>query len=191
MEEVCASGAPPSLGVTTMNRPDTFWTRIFSPRRVSLDRTGADWLGVVVSRSDVESNNVLTTLGTLSALLEDRATVRRFQGRVNVSFDGFNEDRLEIYEIPEIRRFCADLDARFPYWLYFLSTEDSSLKMMTFCLCRVEKKGPGLVMLDNHDLGPFLHSHFAAINELFDRHSLDEETNRAISENVLKYCNLG
>ena len=59
--------------------------------------------------------------------------------------------------------------------------------MMTFCLCIVEKKGPGLVMLNGTDLGRFLHSHFAAVNELFDRYSLDQETNQRISEAVIKY----
>lgn len=160
-------------------------------RGVLLDELGTDGLIAVVSRSDVESNDISTTLDTLSSLLADNATVRRFQGSVAVSFDGFNEDPREIYEIPEIRRFCTELDRHFPYWLYFLSTDDSSLKMMAFCLCSVEKKGSGLVMLDNMDLGRFLHSHFAAMNELFDRHSLDTATNRAISESILKYFKLG
>ena len=159
-------------------------------RQALLDDVGVDWLGVVVSRSDVENKDISATLGTLAGLLDADATVRRFQGRVNVSFDGFNDDPREIYEMPEIRDFCADLDAHFPYWLYFLSTEDSSLKMMTFCLCRVEKQGPGLVLLNNTDLGQFLYSHFAAMNELFHRHSLDEATNREISGIVLKYLNL-
>lgn len=162
-------------------------------RRVSPDELelGTDGLIAVVSRTDVESNDISTTLDALSSLLTDNATVRKFQGSVAVSFDGFNEDPREIYEIPQIRRFCTELDRYFPYWLYFLSTDDSSLKMITFCLCKVEKKGPGLVTLDNMDLGRFLHSHFTAMNELFDRHSLDTETNRAISENILRYFNLG
>ena len=159
-------------------------------RQALLDDLGVDWLGVTVSRRDVENRDTATTLGTLSSLLDTDATVRRFRGRINVSFDGFNDDPREIYEISEIRRFCAELDARFPYWLYFLSTEDSSLKMMAFCLCRVEKQGPGLVILNNTDLGQFLYSHFAAMNELFRRHSLDEATNRAVSDAVLKCFNL-
>ena len=117
----------------------------------------------------------------------DEATVRRFEGRVNISSDGFDHDPREIYETPDIRRFCTALDKSFPYWLYFLSTEDSSLKMITFCLCRIEKKGPGLVVLDNVDLGRFLYSHFAAMNELFATYSLDEQTNRSISDNVSEY----
>ena len=174
----------PCAGWAAMTR------RSHGRRQALLDDVGVDWLGVAVSRSDVENGDISATLGTLSDLLDTDATVRSFRGRVNVSFDGFNDDPREIYEIPEIRRFCAELDARFPYWLYFLSTEDSSLKMMTFCLCRVEKQGAGLVMVNNTDLGQFLYSHFAAMNELFRRHSLDEATNRAISDTVLKHFDL-
>ena len=145
-----------------------------------------DGLVVVVSRDDVESNNISSTFSALSGLLVDEATVRRFQGRVKISFDGFNHDPREIYEIPEIRRFCAELDKHFPYWLYFLSMEDSSLKAMTFCLCTVENAGPGLASVDR-DLLDFIYPHLAAMNELFDRYSLDEATNRSISDNVVKY----
>ena len=184
----------------------SFWSRWFFSRQrnisldelsefgVSLDKLnelGVDWLGVAVSRDDVESNDISSTLGTLSSLLVDDATVRKFQERVNISFDGFDHDPREVYEIPEIRRFCAELDKSFPYWLYFLSTEDSSLKMMAFCLCRVKKKAPGLAMLGRGALGFFLSSHFSAMNELFANYSLDEQTNRSISDNIVNYFQLG
>ncbi len=146
-----------------------------------------DGLAVVVSHDDVELNNISSTFSTLSSLLVDEATVRRFQGSVSVSFDGFNHDPREIYEIPKIRRFCAELDKHFPYWLYFLSMEDSSLKTMAFCLCTVENAGPGLASVDGDNLLDFISSHLAAMNELFDRYSLDEATNRSISDNVAQY----
>ena len=150
-------------------------------RQALLDDLGVDWLGVAVSRSDVENRDISTTLGTLSGLLDTDATVRRFRGRVNVSFDGFDDDPREIYEIPEIRRFCAELDARFPYWLYFLSMEDSSLKMMTFCLCRVEKQRAGASHAEQHrswpvPLFPF-RSNERAISSAFSGRS-DEPSNQ-------------
>ena len=52
------------------------------------DILGADWLGVVVDRDDVETNDVSKTLRTLSTLLADRDTVERFQGRVEIPFHG-------------------------------------------------------------------------------------------------------
>ena len=146
-----------------------------------------DGLVVVVSRDDVELNDISSTFSALSGLLVDEATVRRFQGSVTVSFDGFNHDPREIYEIPEIRCFCAELDKHFPYWLYFLSMDDSSLKMMAFCLCEIENAGPGLASVDGDNLLGFIYPHLAAMNELFDRYSLDEATNRSISDNVVKY----
>ena len=127
---------------------------------INLTNLASHWLGVAVSRDDVESNDISSTLDALSSLLVDDATVRKFQERVNISFDGFDHDPLEVYEIPEIRRFCAELDKSFPYWLYFLSTEDSSLKMMAFCLCRVNTKAPGLAILGRGALGFCLSSHF-------------------------------
>ena len=171
------------------------WSRLSSRSpQVSVDelaRAGVDGLLVSVSREDVESHDISWTLDILSGLLADAATVENFQGRVNVSFAGFDDDPREIYEIPEIRRFCSELDKKFPYWLYFLSTDDSSLKMMVFCLCKIEKKGPGLVMLDNIDLGRFLYTHFPPFNELFAKYSLNEHTNRTISDKIFQYLEVG
>ena len=167
------------------------WPWLLSRRRDAavdaLSQLDTDWLGVVVSRDDVESKDISSTLDTLSSLLVDRASVQKYQGRVSISFDGFNDDPREIYEVPEIRRFCTQLDVSFPYCLYFLSMQDPSLKMFAFCLCRVEKDGPGVVRLDEMDLASFFQSHFTAMNRLFSVYSLDEETNRSISDSVVQY----
>ena len=76
---------------------------------------------------------------------------------------------------PEIRRFCRKLDQSFPYWFYVLPSDSSisvSLSVMACCLCSVTKHGPGLISL-GPDFAAFLTSHFAALNELVDRYSLD------------------
>ena len=58
------------------------------------------------------------------AALETDATVRGFRRRVRAYFDGFGDDPREIDEMPEIRRYCAELDVNCPYWLRSLSAED-------------------------------------------------------------------
>ena len=83
------------------------------------DVLGTDWLGVVVARDEVEANDITGTLQTLWSVFRDRETVRRFQGRVEIGFHGYDADPREVYEIPEIRRFCRKLDKSFPYLVLF------------------------------------------------------------------------
>ena len=110
-----------------------------------------------------------------------------FQGRVGLSFHGYDSDSRELYQIPEVRQYLASLDSQFPYWLYFLSTDNDTLKMIAFCLCRTSFIDPGMAQLDPSDMQTFLLSHFDAINQLFDRYHLDESINEEISGLVADY----
>ena len=107
------------------------------------ERLGADWVRVVVERTDVEAVDVSRTTARLSRLLASRDIIERFQGRVDLAFHGYSNDPRELYEIPEVRRFCAELDGAFPFWFYFLSAEGVTLQVIACCLCSVIKVRPG------------------------------------------------
>ena len=109
------------------------------------------------------------------------------QGKVAVLFEGYDDDPREVYEIPEVRRFCATLDRRFPYWFYFLTTVTDNLKVMTFCLVRVKVIRPGQLWVDPDDLQRFLILHIGAMNTVFDRYSLGEEAKLALTEALCEY----
>ena len=147
---------------------------------------GADWLGVVVDCTDVEAVHVSRTATSLSRVLANRDTIARFRGRVDLAFHGYSNDPRELYEIPEVRRFCAKLDDAFPYWFYFFSTEGATLAVIACCLCSVIKVRPGVVSL-GPDLHEFMTRHFEALNWLFDNFSLDERHNVEISRQVAEY----
>ena len=151
------------------------------------DWLGVDRLNVVISREEVASIDTSSTVNTLSRVLVDRETVQRFRGRIEISFDGFDDDAREVYEIPEVRRFCVDLDKLFPYWFYFLSTDNETLKMIAFCLVPVTKIAPGFVRPSKLGLASFLASHFLAMNTLFENYGLEEEMNVEISDRVTEY----
>ena len=146
----------------------------------------ADWLRVVVDRSEVEALDVSGTAATLSRVLADRDTVERYRGRLDLAFLGYSNDPRELRDIPEVRRFCAKLDDAFPYWFYFLSTDGVTLGVIASCLCSVTPVRPGVVSF-GPDLLDFVSRHYEALNWLFDNYSLDERLNVEISGNVAEY----
>ena len=152
----------------------------------SREDSGADWLRVVVDRSDVEALDVSGTAETLSRVLADRDAVERYRGSVDLAFFGYINDPRELRDIPEVRRFCSKLDAEFPYWFYFLSTDRVTLGVIACCLCSVAQLRPGVVSI-GPDLLDFMRGHYAAMNWLFDNYSLDERLNVEISANVAAY----
>ena len=148
--------------------------------------SGADWLRVVVDRSEVEALDVSRTAAILARVLADRNAVERYRGRVDLAFLGYSNDPRELYDIPEVRRFCSKLDDAFPYWFYFLSTDEVTLRVIACCLCSVAQLRPGVVSF-GPDLVEFVTRHYEALNWLFDNYSLDERHNVEISRNVAEY----
>jgi len=150
-------------------------------------QTGVDWVGIVVSRQEIDSEDITPALKILESLLYDAETVRMFQGQASIAFHGYDHDPRELYQIPEVRRYLAELDSRFPYWFYFLSTDADTLKIVAFCLCRTREIDAGMAYPDPHDMQAFMLTHFDAINCLFNRFHLDEAMNEEISGLVADY----
>ena len=139
-----------------------------------------------VIRTDVEAIDITRTAVLLSRLLADRNSVERYKGCLELSFDGYNSDPRELYEIPEVRKFCSKLDQSFPYWFYFLATNSLTLLVIAGCLCTVTRVKPDKIKFESEDLIEFLERHYCAQNWLFENYSLDENLNYEISMDIAK-----
>ncbi len=147
---------------------------------------GADWLRVVVDRSEVEALDVSRPAAILSRVLADRDAVERYRGCVDLAFLGYSNDSSELYDIAEVRRFCSELDDAFPYWFYFLSADGVTLGVIASCLCAVTQVRPGVVSFGPDWIG-FMTRHYDALNWLCDNYSLDERHNVEIGRNVAEF----
>ena len=155
-------------------------------RVTSGEAEGGDRLFVVVDRTDVEAGDISRAATALLRALANRESIERLRGGVDMAFHGYSDDPRELYEIPEVRRFCAELDGAFPYWFYFLSAEGTTLGVIACCLCSVAKVRPGVVSF-GADWPDFMTRHFEALNWLVDSYTLDEEQNIEISRVVTEY----
>ena len=90
-------------------------------------------LVIVVARSDVDKQDISAVVAVFKRLLESVETARLLRERVDISFHGYDADRRELFEIPEVRQFVASLDRSFPYWLYFLTRHSTGLQAIAFC----------------------------------------------------------
>ena len=92
-----------------------------------------DFVHIVVSRSEVEAVDTSAPLAALNQLISTEESIRDFRQRVNISFHGYENTREELFEIPEVRSYVHALDAKFPYWLYFLSLDCEGLQCLALC----------------------------------------------------------
>lgn len=98
---------------------------------MTLDDCGT--LIVVVGREEVETSDTSAAMSVLSRLLSTPEMIRQFRTRVDLAFDGYNSVRDELFEIPSVRQYVSQLDAEFPYWLYFMSRNYCGLQCISRC----------------------------------------------------------
>jgi hypothetical protein len=123
-----------------------------------------DPLVVIVDRAAVERGDTGSALRVLSRLLDSPETIRLYRENVDIAFHGYDHDRRELFEIPEVRNFVAALDAAFPYWLYFFTRQSAGLQAVAACFlppylkpeAQHKRWSQGLGELIEHRWGPAL-----------------------------------
>jgi hypothetical protein len=95
--------------------------------------TIGDYVAIIVSRDEVNAQDTSSVMAVLKPLMSSpEAALKAFE-RFDISFHGYDDVQWEIYEIPEIRQFVANLDQSFPYWLFFLTKKTPGLQAVTLC----------------------------------------------------------
>jgi len=90
-------------------------------------------LCVVVPRDEVRRQDIQPALSTFKKLLGSPEVARAHKERVDLAFDGYNDDRRGLGEIREVREYVRKLDARFPFWLFFMSKNGLGLQHIISC----------------------------------------------------------
>lgn len=151
-----------------------------------------DPLILVVDRSEVESGDLSNAKAFFNRLLASDESIRFWFERVDIMFDGYNNTPQELDEIPEVRSFVHELDAFFPYWLFFLTKRGLGLHCILYChlpphlteRARAEEH-PALVK----DL--LLKRWFPAMNALCRRVGFTEDQGIELSQRVFTYLTMG
>jgi hypothetical protein len=117
-------------------------------------------------------------MAALAQLISDADQVRKFRHAVRLTVVGYEDDPADLWGIPEVRCFVADLDRAFPYLLWFLAPESGSLLLLASCCCStslsVARGGKTAVVFPPEWLGDFLRRHVESIEELALRFHLRE-----------------
>lgn len=147
---------------------------------------GVDLLMVMGSREEVESGDHSQTLATLTTLLrEDKC--RQFRQRVMFGISGYDDDPRELFEIPEVRRWVIGLDAKWPYWFFFLwAGQRSTLPLIAFCLCPFTVLPQGGKLIEPEALAAFQSRSFVAMNGICEWLGDSDEVNIEMSDRIME-----
>jgi hypothetical protein len=154
--------------------------------------TDFDFLNVVLSREQVESEDYSETLPILQKLTSSPEGAIRFCELIDLAVHGYDADPRGLSEIPEVRRYIQGLDADFPYWLYFLSKRRSSLMAILSCMVPVSRTPDGRLIPDHEGLGLYLMRRgFPAMNQVCSFVNCSEQEIERMTNRVLSYLQDG
>ena len=106
-------------------------------------------------------------------------------GRMSVDIGGYNADPQELFEIPRVRGYILQMNVLWPYWMFFLSQADDSIKVIESSLCDSNEGVPGVTSIDTEQLNHCLTRYFLALNRYCESLNLPETRIEEISEGVI------
>ena len=155
----------------------------------------ASLLLIAISREEIETKNWAGGRELLSGLAGSKKRVGRWRGGVEIVITGYDEDRRELYEIAEVRKFISRIDEVWPFAFHYLSREGTFLWTLLYTQCaaqvvsyerNAEGRIPFNISVDG--VAEFFTAHFRGLKELRDKYSLtNEEIGRTAREVVNFY----
>ena len=139
----------------------------------------SDQLILRVSTEEVSKGLIGDAVDRLSVLSDCKALTRKFKGKVWIYFDGYDNDRREIYQIPECVSFFRQVTDSWPYWYHFLEKQAEQMSLLHRLLCDVDVQvvSPHMVRCKFKDLGQLervMYQLFGGLNHLYETHGFSE-----------------
>ena len=141
---------------------------------------------LMISRRQVEQQDVASVLNELKPLLATREDTRLYRGQMSLVVDGYNDDPRELVDVAEVRAFLRAFERQWPYWAFFFNQVDDSIKILGSCVCGASYPGRGAVEMDATKLRDFLLRGFAGMNSLFEKHCFPESELEVMSRGVIE-----
>lgn len=135
----------------------------------------SDRIIYALHKNDVEQQNTCDIRDFFDRIQRTRELADHCQGRVEISFDGYDDDERDLYVIPEVRKFVTLLDTILPEILVFAPRIFPTFTLQLFAFCQSyilkyepSKSRPGLMFVKPKmkDISEFIWRHTEKFNEV-------------------------
>ncbi|RZI26808.1 DUF4365 and DUF1817 domain-containing protein [Pseudomonas orientalis] len=149
----------------------------------------------IIDRVDVDALDFSNVRGFFDRIRSTREIAEHCQGKIEISFHGYDQDPRELYEVPEVRVFASGLSAALPELLFFVFAGERSHGLKTISLCLTEvKRLSSVPNADNkipvevstEKIAQFLDELWPGLNELTEWLNMTVEENKRITFDVMR-----
>ncbi len=153
----------------------------------------------IIDREEVESLDVSTIRGFFDRILRTKELAAHCQGKVEISFHGYDEDPRELFEVAEMRRYVPVLVNMLPELFFFAYTGERAVTLKVIALClslndiksrKPNKENKIRVEFSTKEVAELLGSHFSGLNKITEWLNMPIEENKRISFEILRSLGL-
>ena len=141
-----------------------------------------------VSKEEIASGETRKQVDIFNQFIEAKhlsGELKNLQGRLGLSFEGYDSDQREVYEIEEIREWVKKFIKDFPLFFYFFNIK--FIQLLTFCALdakRVKVEGKtGYAFVEPDKLVDFVGHYLLEAKQLFEKAGFKQEE---INKKLLK-----
>lgn len=147
-----------------------------------------------IDRADIESGTTTHIEEFFKRISETDFVCRNLQGRVEVSVSGYDDDKRELWEIEEVRRWYEKSDSKVKHWFFFCNTTPPAHGLKNYFAClsgtRWLKEKTGIPAEANVEMSPALletvfDRNWSHLNEITQKLGMSLEENKRISSQIM------
>lgn len=160
---------------------------------------GSSYIHFIIDRPEVTALDVSRPRSFFDRLRATKELAYQCQGKVEISFYGYEDDPRELFEIDEVRKYVPMLDSALPELFFFVRTEAPAHILKTMALCQADVSWPygrstrevtRKVVFDTDKVAEFMIRHWPGLNEMTEWLSMSIEENKKISFGVIRCLGL-
>jgi hypothetical protein len=152
-----------------------------------------DVVHFVITRREVEGWQVQEVVLKLNELSATSKSTRRYQDALVVKFSGYDSDRRQLHQIPEVVRFFWAVFAQWPYFFHFLhKTADAFRPVMLLLVTQEVATENGMTLEtagDKERMTAVFNHLFEGMNGLYRTHGFPDSLNRTMTGKVTDALN--
>lgn len=157
-----------------------------------------DYIMFVIGIDEVKAKDLTRATEFRRRLTSTRELALHCQGKITISFDGYDDDPRELFEIDDVKEYVALLDEAIPELFFFARTQKPATTLMFFLFClagcgwegkRSTPGNPQRVIIDFDALGPFFDRHFTYLNWITEWLGMSVEETKQIGDATIAVMN--